>query len=219
MPDETTTTTTTTEATTTAAAPAATDTTADAATTTADTVATTSTTDTAATTAAVPETYTLALPEGSTLDAGVLERTAAIARTLGLSNDAAQKLVETTNAEVQQFLTAEHAQFEAKAEEWKQQVLADPKYGKTAEERAASIDLGRQVIDVHFAKVDPEGAVALKSFLDDSTYGNHPAVVSLLHYLGMQGKEGPLVLPTPGEGGPVKSAAELFYGPNGGKKE
>lgn len=177
----------------------------------------TSTTDTKAADAAVtsvPETYTLALPKDSPLDAGIVERTAATARTLGLSNEAAQKVLETTHAEVQQFLTAEHAAFEAKAAEWKNAVLADPRYGKTPDERTAAIDKGRQLIDVHFAKVDPDGAAALKGFLDASMYGNHPAVVSLMHWLGQQGAEGPLVLGAPSDGKP-KSDAEIFYGPKG----
>lgn len=164
--------------------------------------------------------YTLTLPKDSTLDASVIERTAAIARTLGLSNDAAQSLVDSTQAEVTQYLTAEHAKFEAAAEEWKKTALANPEFGKTPEERRQAIDKGRQVIDVHYTKVNPEGATALKTFLNDSAYGNHPAVVSFMHWLGKQGAEGPLVLPNAGGGGtgelPIK---DVFYPKGAGRTE
>lgn len=48
----------------------------------------------------VPDTYDLKLPADSTLDAAIVDRTAAIARELGLTNDAAQKLLEATVAEI-----------------------------------------------------------------------------------------------------------------------
>lgn len=158
--------------------------------------------------------YTLALPKDSTLDASVVERTAAVARELGLSNAAAQKVLEQTHGEVTRFLTAEHQAFEAKAAEWKQNVLADPKYGKTETERKAAIDSGRQIIDVHFAAVNPDAAKELKAFLNESLYGNHPAVVSFMHYLGQQAGEGPF-LTGAAAGTKPKTDAELFYGPKG----
>jgi hypothetical protein len=164
--------------------------------------------------------YTLTLPKDATLDATALERTAAIARSLGLSNDAAQQLVESTAAEVKATLDAENAKSQAVIDGWKTKTLADPALGKTPEERKAAIDKGRQVIDVAYAKVNPEGATTIKAFLNETGFGDHPAIVSFMHWLGKSAGEGPLILPNSGGGDTGRlSDKDVFYPKGAGLTE
>jgi hypothetical protein len=154
---------------------------------------TTTTTDTTTTTepakpaeVTVPATYNMQLPEGSTLDAAALERTAAIARELGLPDDAsAQKVLALVHEQVaarEAALLASHAPggeaWTKQVDGWKEETLKDPSLGKTPEERSAAIQRGHNVL-TKIAEKHPEDAAAFKSFLEDSGLGNHPAAVRI----------------------------------------
>lgn len=134
--------------------------------------------------------YDLKLPENSALDASAIERTAAIARTLGLSNEHAQQALEFVNQEtasrIQAVMDAHKpggAEWTKQVDGWKRDTLADPALGKTPEERQAAITQGRGVIQ-KFAEAHPEYAVEFRGFLNESGLGDHPAVARLFAWLG-----------------------------------
>jgi hypothetical protein len=167
--------------------------------------------------AAPPEVkYDLKLPDNSGLDAHAVERTVAHAKARGLSQPAAQAALDLVAQEVAQVNAAADAEFKAKVEEWKATAAADATLGKTPEERTAAVLKGKQVLD-KYASQYPERGQALKTFLNDTGYGEHPAVVGWFAWLGAAAGEGPLVMPTPDSGAKPRSVAEVFYGPDGGR--
>jgi hypothetical protein len=181
------------------------------------------TADAAATAAAaktVPAKYDLKLPDKSTLDATVLERTAAIARELGLSDSAAaQKVLDLVHQEATTRETAARAAvladhqpggtaWSSMLDNWKAETLADATLGKTPEERTAAIQRGVGVID-KFAKANPEMGAAFKQFLNTSGLGEKREVVHFFKYLGEVAGERPAVMPSGGGSG--QSAVERQY--------
>lgn len=197
-------------------------------TTTADTAAgDTKTGDTAAETK--PVEYDLKLPEKSGLHASIIKRTAATARELGLSPDAAQKVLDFTLQEatkhaekatataVEEALKAHQpggAEWTKQEAAWKADALADPVLGKTPEERRASIDKGRAVLK-RFTDARPEHAEQFKDFLEETGLGSHKATLQFLGWIGQSMSEGKIVLGDPGSG--KKTAAQLMYPNDAGK--
>lgn len=181
--------------------------------------------------AGVPEKYDLKLPEGSTVDPALTERTAAKARALGLNNEAAQTLLDAEVADAVDRETAAKAAAdttvkEAKeaattalldawkpgGDEWKKQqaewvtaAKADPSLGKTPEQFAQSLEKGQQAL-ARF------GTPELKTYLDQTGFGSHPEVLKFLAAIGRASSEsGMPTLITPSGGG-TKTAAQILYG-------
>ena len=155
--------------------------------------------------------YELKLPDGSPLDAAALERTAATARELGLSQDAAQKALELVNTEVTSRITAERdallAAYSPGGDEWQKQVdgwkaetLADPALGKTPEERTASIESGKGLLR-KYGEVHPADKEAMDNFLNTSGLGDHPAAAKFFAWLGKAMSEGTMPLTGGNSGG------------------
>lgn len=151
---------------------------------------------------AVPDKYDLKLPEGTPFDAAALERTAAIARSLGLSDDAkAQSVVDFVAGEVKTSTEAILAAHQPGGEAWTQMVdgwkadaLADPSLGKTPEERTATINKGYGIVQ-QYAKANPKDAEAMTTFFESSGLGNHPAAVRFFAWLGKSAGEADPVIP------------------------
>lgn len=171
-------------------------------------------TDAAAALAATqpPEKYDLKLPEGSTLEVALIERTAANARALGLSNEAGQKLLDSVAAEIVSRETAAAQAWEpgkgekwlARDAEWQATSLKDATIGGSPEKLQESIDLSKTVL----TKFGGEDAVA---FLNATGLGSHPTVIKMFATIGRSMSEGSLVL---GPTGAIKvtDPAEKLYG-------
>lgn len=170
--------------------------------------------------AAVPEKYELKLPEGALLDAAAVERTAAAARSLGLSQESAQKALEFANAEVAAFVQASNAQLSALAgvevdpagfakalgdtkTPWVDQLKADKEIG--GEALGKNAELARRVL----AKF---GTPQLSQALAATGYGNHPELVRMMVRIGKAMSEDSLVLGNRGGGAAPKDAASVLYG-------
>lgn len=157
-----------------------------------------------------PVVYDLKLPEGSTLDAALLERTAAIARERGLSPEHAQAAVDLVASELttrESELLAAHAPGGAawvqQHEAWKAEALADTEIGGTPEKLDASVALAKQALQ-KFA--DPEAL----EFLEQTGLGSNPATLKLFTRIGRAMSEGSFVKPA-GSGAPL-SVADALYG-------
>jgi hypothetical protein len=171
--------------------------------------------------------YDLTLPAGVT-DPTLLERTTAIARASGLDPKQAQALVDFAISERTAAVSAERealiqsyqpggAEWTKQADAWKTQTMADPKLGKTPEERKAAVTKGLAVIE-RYKDAHAEDAKAMQGFFDASGLGDHPTVARFFAWLGEAAAEGSLV--TGGAtGGAGRSTAELMYGPDGGKSK
>lgn len=169
----------------------------------------------------VPEQYDVKLPDGSPLDVAIVERTTALARELGLGNEAAQTLLDKMAGEETDRLAAQTKAAEAdlaawkpggeswKARDdgWRADALKDPEIGGSPEKLQASVTLAHRGLA---ALVSPEKAKQVTDFFEETGYGSHPMVLSILAAAGRKTQEGALVF---GAGVPPapKSVAERMY--------
>lgn len=153
--------------------------------------------------AAVPDKYDLKLPETPTLDPTALERTAAFARSQGLSNAAAQAVLELANTEAASAFQAKHDAFLADyspgdptkqiapgkewtrmQDEWTNASLADPEIGAgKPEQLEAKVKLAQRAYE-HF------GPPELRELLRTTGYGSHPLMVRTFAAVGAAMAEG-----------------------------
>lgn len=125
--------------------------------------------------------YELKAPSG--FDAAALPKMVEVAKAYGLTPAAAQKLLDDTHArQVQAKADMDAALVKQKAE-WHDAIKADKDYG--GEKFAASLQRAQKVV----GEVDAKVAPGIKQLLDDSGYGEHPAVVRLFNYLGQANRE------------------------------
>lgn len=127
----------------------------------------------------VPEKYELKLPDSTMFDAAALEGIGAFAKDLGLSSEAAQKLVERDSKMLDNF--AEHVETLAEAEHkervstWRQSVEKDPELG--GEKFKETQFLADKAVRMFST---PE----LKQALNDTGLGNHPELVRMFVKIG-----------------------------------
>lgn len=162
-----------------------------------------------------PEKYDLKLPKESTVDKAVVERTAAKARELGLSQEHAQKMLDF---QVQELAAIEDASIKAtveahgpggavwekQVEDWNKAALADPDIGANKPEQLqASVALAKQVV----AKFGDKESI---EFLEKNPIGSHPALLRLLYRIGKASSEGSLVVAS-AQDGTKKEAKDILY--------
>lgn len=120
----------------------------------------------------VPEKYEFKAPEGTEFDPAVIEAYSSAAKTAGLSQDAAQKLIET----MAPALAARQAeQLEAIHEGWRSASAADKEIG--GEKFQENLAVAKKAYE-NFAS--PE----LRKLLDDTGMGNHPEVLRMMFRVG-----------------------------------
>ena len=117
---------------------------------------------------AVPEKYDFKAPEGQTIDPAVIEKATPIFKELGLTNDAAQKLVDFYNA---QALEGKKL-VDTMRSEWKAETAKLPEL--VTNPRAVE-DLGRMK-SVIFEN-DPKGLEAFNEAMTLTGAGDNPAIV------------------------------------------
>lgn len=169
--------------------------------------------------AGAPEKYELKLPKDSTYGQDFIDRTAATARTLGLSNENAQKLLESFhNEHVQQLDTALKAhqrggaEWTKRVEGWEEAITKDPELG--GEHLKPNVVMGNRVLKTFFPK-------SVSDFLIDTGYGSHPDVLRALLKIGKAMGEDKLVSPdVPSDGIPEKTELkDKLYPKTAAKKE
>lgn len=175
-----------------------------------------------------PDKYDLKLPEGSTVDAAIVERTAAKARVLGLTNDAGQKLLESEVADAvdrEKTLTAkiasERTAAGTKAVEdltaaWApggvERVKRDAEWKAQAEKEAGTPEVFLQNVEKGQQALKKYGSPELESLLVDSGFAFNPKVMGFLARVGRAMSESAMLnggAPT-NTGG--KSAVNLLFG-------
>lgn len=152
----------------------------------------------------VPETYIFTAPEGKEYDPQVLESFSSAAKEAGLTQDAAQKLVD----KMAPALAARQAdQVQAIHKGWTDASTADKEFG--GEKLAENLGVARKALD-NF------GSPELSKLLDDTGLGNHPEVIRLLYRAGKAISEDKFVA---GSAGPSASnPLDVLY-PTSKKKE
>lgn len=153
--------------------------------------------------AGAPEDYAdFTLPDGIEIDADVMTEFKGLAKELGISQEAAQKLIdlqssmESKRAESLQQMVADQSQ------QWADQVKSDPEIG--GEHYDKSVQLAVKTIETF-------GSPELRTLLNDSGLGNHPELVKFCHRIGKAISEDTLVMG--GNQAPAKlTPEEIMYG-------
>jgi len=154
---------------------------------------------------AVPDKYELKLGDGALLKPDAIERTAAIARELGLSQEGAQKALDYAAAEVKAYHEALIAEHRRMGEEWKQQIATDPEIaGEKGDQLATNVELARRAAR-HW------GGEELLKALDETGYGNHPLLVRMFMRIGKAMADDKLVTGNRG-GTEPRDPAQVLYG-------
>ena len=160
----------------------------------------------------VPDKYELVLPKDSALPVASIEKTAAIARELGLSNEAAQKVLDAFNATVAAEAKADAEAWKpntgpawkARDAEWKSEALKDTEIGGTPDKLSASVNTANLVLGKFF---DPSVA----EFLKESGLGSHREFIRGLARIGKGMSEGTMQLGgAPAQTAP-KTHAQILY--------
>jgi hypothetical protein len=155
---------------------------------------------------AVPQTYDLKLPDGSTLEQSHLEKIASFSKERGFSNEQAQALLERDHQTAVQFAEANKpggADWSKRVSEWESQALVDKEIGGSKDALKQSAELGGRVLNKFF----PE---TVRKFLVDSGFGSHPDVIRGFSKLGKMMADDQLVREGSGSSN-KKSMAEIFY--------
>lgn len=145
--------------------------------------------------------YKLELGEESRLGESFVEVVTDFAKANGLTNEAAQDLLDWQNDTVEQIFATQKADEEKQVEGWRQEVISDPELGGTNLERVS-----KQAQSV----VKRYGSDDLVTMLNTSGLGNHKEVLRFLSDIGAamesdsfhSGKEAPI----------IKSDVEIMYG-------
>ena len=140
-------------------------------------------TPTTSETPSVPEAYDFKAPDGLTLDADLLAEASPIFKELGLSQDAAQKLVDfyatkskTTNEALAKTVDDMRAG-------WRNEIAADKEIGGKLD--SVKIELGRAK-----DKMSAETRAAFDNAMNTTGMGDHPGIVKGLYELAKLVNEG-----------------------------
>lgn len=160
--------------------------------------------------AVVPEKYEFKAPEGTEFDPQVLESFSGAAKEAGLTQDAAQKLVE----KMAPALAARQVdQVKAIHKEWTDASSADKEFG--GEKLTENLGIARRALDT-FDPV-PIGAdgkatsTPLRKLLDVTGLGNHPEVIRILFRAGKAISEDKFVAGKAGSTGQAANPANVLY--------
>jgi hypothetical protein len=136
-----------------------------------------------------PEKYEFKAPEGKDIDAEIIGNFSEIAKELNLTQDAAQKLVESMGPKIAE---RQLAQVEAIRNEWAQQSQVDKEFGG---------DKLNENMAVAKKALDSFGTPELRTLLVQSGLGNNPEVIRFMFRAGKAISEDTFVGSSPGAGG------------------
>jgi len=155
--------------------------------------------------AGAPEEYAeFTLPEGVTLDAKLLEAFTPVAKELGLTQEAAQKLVDLQAGTIQAEATARQEAFEATLNEWRTANKADPEFGGAKWE---------QTKEAAGKLIHRLGTPELKTLLNETGLGDHPEMIRIFHRVAQAISEDTAVN-ADAAGGEELTPAQRIYGKN-----
>lgn len=138
------------------------------------------------------------LPEGREADPVLMGEFSSVAKELGLTQDAGQKLIDL----YEKAVGAQQAAWDAQAAKWPEQVKADPDLG------GANFDKTKAEVSRVMAKF---GTVELRQYLTDTKLGDHPELVRFVAKIGRAMGEDQ-VGNTSGQGAPEKTLEQIMYG-------
>lgn len=149
-----------------------------------------------------PENYDLKLPEDSLLDPSTIERISAEAREKGLSNEAAQELIDREHQAVSAYKEAQDEQVKEIQDSWVSTAEADKEIGGDAFKE--NVELAKRVVDRY-------GSDDFKKALNETGFGNHPEVLRIFTRIGKEMGEDRLVEPGSQTTGGKKNIEDVLY--------
>lgn len=151
----------------------------------------------------VPEKYDLKLPEGATLDQKALDELSAFAKEKGLSQEAAQAVLEREHSLAKSFEQKAQQEWETRKDQWLKDAQSDKEFG------GENLKLSAETAHRALKRFDSTGKLA--EMLESTGMGNHPEVIRFMWKIGQAMSEDQLVVPGAQTGG-KKSIEEIFYG-------
>jgi hypothetical protein len=126
----------------------------------------------------LPEKYDLKVPDGYTLDAGLLEEATPVFRELGLSNESAGKLMPLATKVIERFQDRQQDAFDELKTDWAREAKNDPKIGgknwaETERLMAVALKAGGAPVGSEF-----------RELMNESGIGNHPAMIRFMRQVG-----------------------------------
>lgn len=152
-----------------------------------------------------PDKYEFKAQEGREFDPEIVTTFSEVARELNLSQDAAQKLLDTMSPKM---VERQMAQIEAVRTEWTNASRADKEFG--GDKITENLAVAKKALDSF-------GTPELRALLNESGLGNHPEIIRFMFRAGKAISEdsyvGPSVGSTPGKGAPkdFNAAAAALY--------
>lgn len=147
----------------------------------------------------MPEKYDLKLPEGAVLDAAHLDQVAAFAKANGLSQDAAQKIVERDNATLAAYREKAVADWNAKTQAWLDASKTDKEIGGDKFDASVKVALDAR---------NRFGTPELQKLLDETGAGNHPEFIRFFARVGQA--MAPDRVQNPAQGGTGQSEQDVL---------
>lgn len=129
----------------------------------------------------VPEKYDIKVPEGMSMDTEALERFTPVAKELKLSNDQAQKLADLYAERQEATFKAQREAYAKTVEGWIKEVKADKEIGGT------NLPVTQATCKKALSVYDPGGE--FMKLMDESGFGNHPAVLRFVNRVGKSVRE------------------------------
>lgn len=129
-----------------------------------------------------PEKYEFTNPEGVEFDSEVLAPYTEVAKELGLSQEAAQKILDKMGPTIQ---ARQQAAIEATHGEWKNQTTTDKEIG--GDKLAENLAVAKKALDTF-------GTPELRDLLVQTGLGNHPEIIRAFFRAGKQISEDSVVM-------------------------
>lgn len=146
--------------------------------------------------------YDLKLKDGSLLDTKAPERIAEFAKKHGLSQEAAEAVLDGQHEAVRGYKQTQESQFNDMKARWVDEVTNDKEIG--GEAFAQNVEVAKRALD-RFATPD------FKKALESTGFGNHPELVRIFYRIGKAMKADNVIL-SGTQAGSRKSLEEVFYG-------
>jgi hypothetical protein len=151
----------------------------------------------------VPEKYEFKVPDGTQLSPEVIGKFEGVAKELGLTQEAAQKVVDAMGP---QIAAAQAAQFEAVKTQWADSARTDKEFG--GEKLAENLAVAKKALDAF-------GTPELRTLLNDTGLGNHPEIIRVFFKAGQKISGSNFV--TGGASGTASASAAATLYPNQAK--
>ena len=150
-----------------------------------------------------PESYgDFEVPEGMQIDESMLEKVNPVFKDLNLTQEQAQKLVGVYAEAVQEATEAQQTAWAETVNGWLTELKDDKVLG--GENLGENAGIAKRAIDMF-------GDDSLKTALDETGMGNHPALFKFMHRIGNKIVDGKFVQGEPGH--TDKSRADRMYPP------